>query len=208
VFNRDRDHEERGAEVTTGAGGSVVRFALVAAAVAVLASGAIIAQSHVPQDDVRPAGPALQTSLPTTPAPTTPAPTYPHPQKPLKTYVPAPGDPKTHELRIAILDKGLAYDPSTCTVLAPYYRISFTGPSRNYEGVPVGDVFSIPSQAEARSDGTCAAVMTVTLPYRPLYQTGVGAEGKGIYDPKVDPGPTAIVTRGDAQDVTVINYLQ
>jgi hypothetical protein len=201
----------RGHDVTTTAGGRsrVARWALVAATVAALVGGVFVARDHLPREEVRPAGPVSQTPEQTTAVPTTsPSPTYPHPQKPLKTYVPAPGDPTTHELRITILDRGIAYDPRTCTVLTPYYLIGFSGPSRNYENVPIGDSISIPDQAEARSDGTCASTLTVTLPYRPRYQTGVGREGKGIYDPEVDPDPTEIVTSGDSQDVTIVNYKQ
>jgi hypothetical protein len=49
--------------------------------------------------------------------------------------------------------------------------------------------------------------MTVTVPYAPRYTAGIAIEGHGIADPK-NPGPkeTKIVTKGDSQDVLVINY--
>jgi hypothetical protein len=111
-------------------------------------------------------------------------------------------------LRITILDKGLAYDPSNCAALTDYGFIAFSGPSRHLENTPIGESLPLPAQAEVRSDGTCAATMTVTLPYRPRYQTGVNPGFKGIYDPEVDPEETKIVMRGDSQDVVIVNYHQ
>lgn len=195
--------EMRGTDVTATAGGSnrLVRLTLVAATVAALAGGVLLAKDHLPQDDVRPAAPASKTPASTT----TPAPTVNTP-KPEKTYVPASGDPKTHELRITILDKGHSYDPSTCAALTPYEFLAFSGPTRNYENAPVGDTVPLPAQAEARSDGTCEATLTVTLPYKPTYRAGTGREGKGISSPATDPAETTIITESNPQDVTIINY--
>jgi len=195
--------EERDSHATaTAVGGTrLVRLAVVAATVAALAGGVIVARNHLPQDDVRPAAPASKTPVQTAaPAPTVNAP------KAEKTYVPAPDDPKTHEFRITILDKGKSYDPSTCVTLTPYEFLAFSGPTRNYENAPIGDTIALPAQAKARSDGTCAATLTVTLPYKPSYRAGTGREGKGISSPATDPAETKIVTRGDSQDVTVVNY--
>jgi hypothetical protein len=73
--------EDRGPRTTmtqTGRANTLRRWALAIAVVAVLVGGVVVARDHLPQSDVRPAGPAVQTPVLTTSTPTpAPTPTYP-----------------------------------------------------------------------------------------------------------------------------------
>lgn len=184
----------------------LLRLASVAAVVAALAGGAVVARNALPSDDVRPSGPAGPASA-APPLKTSATPT--RTPQPEKTYVPAPGDPKTHELNVIIRDKGISYTPGTCVAIRAdtdfQDRLVFIGPDAQYERRPLGDEFPIPRQATRLADGTCEAKLTVTIPYAPTYGAGIVREGKGIAGPD-DPGETQITTQGDAQDVVVINY--
>jgi hypothetical protein len=148
----------------------------------------------------------------TTNAPTTTATSTRDAPKPEKTYVPAAGDPKTHDLRVTIRDKGRSYAPGTCAAIngeADWSdTLGFFGPDKTYENRPLGKDLPIPKQGNLMADGTCEATMTVTLPYAPRYLAGIAIPGHGMPDPK-NPAPkeTKIVTKGDSQDVVIINYL-
>lgn len=198
----------RGRELTPRRSARVARLgrlAVVAATVGVIAGGTVAGRHYLPDDHDNPARPAgLPPATRTSPTPST-VPTQP--RKVEKTYVPAAGDPKTHELRVTIVDDGRAYDPRTCVASTNSGFLGFAGPSRHYESTPVGDDVPIPARASAAADGTCRVTVVVTLPYRPRYTAGVGQIGKGIRNPD-DPDPTEIVTRGTSQDVTIVNYRQ
>ena len=186
----------------------LVRLAAVAAVVATLAGGAVVARNTLPSDEVRPAGPAGPASEAPSPTPkisVTPT-KIPLPEK---TYVPAPGDPKTHEMNVTIRDRGISYTPGTCAAIRGdtdfQDTLGFIGPDAQYERRPLGDEFPIPRQATRLADGTCEAKMTVTVPYAPRYGAGIAREGHGIAGPD-DAGETQITTKGDSQDVVVLNY--
>lgn len=184
----------------------LVRLTLVAATVAVLAGGAVVARNALPSDEVRPAGPASQgpSTSPTTPTTTQDAPA------PAQTYVPAPGDPTNHEVNVTIRDRGRSYDPDTCVATAGNSEapdvLAFSGPDRTNENRPLKDAeFPIPDQGTKLADGTCEATMTVTVQYAPRYQAGIAQEGGGIAGPD-SPSDTKITTTGDSQDVVIVNY--
>lgn len=133
-----------------------------------------------------------------------------HIELPEKTYVRAPGDPKTHTVTIIIRDKGRSYAPRSCLAVAgPDFAdvLAFAGPSRHYENAPLkhGE-FPIPRRGRALPDGRCEAKMTVTVTYRPRYTVGIAQEGQGIPGPEDPHGDTTIVTKGAAQEVVLINY--
>jgi hypothetical protein len=48
--------------------------------------------------------------------------------------------------------------------------------------------------------------MTVTVLYRPRYTVGIAQDGQGIPGPEDPHGDTAFVTKGNHQDVVLINY--
>ena len=173
------------------------------AVVVVLASLAACSSSDSDADK------APRTKAAVTPSATTPTPTHDAP-KPEKTYVRAPGDPKTHVLTIIIRDKGRSYAPRTCVALAAGEasdELGFSGPSKHYENAPLkhGE-FPIPRQGRLLPDGRCEATITVTLPYRPRYTFGIAQEGQGIPGPEDPHGDTKIATKGGAQNVVLINY--
>ncbi|VXB02723.1 hypothetical protein [Aeromicrobium sp. 9AM] len=194
------------ARVTRSRNRRLLRLASAAAVVAALAGGAVFARNTLPSDDVRPAGPASKAPAQTPKTSETPKVT----PRPEKTYVPAPGDPKTHELNITIRDKGISYTPGTCAAIrgATDYQdfLAFSGPDKQYENRPLKDgEFTIPKQGTRLADGTCEAKLTVTLTYAPRYRAGIAREGHGISGPD-DAGETLITTKGDPQDVVVLNY--
>jgi len=184
-------------------------LASAAAVVAALAGGAVVARNSLTSNDGRPPGAASQAppSTPTT-TPGTQATTRPTP-KPEHTYVPAPGDPTTHELNVTIRDKGISYTPGTCAAIRGDSpgpdTLAFSGPDKQYENRPLGREFTIPKQGTRLADGTCEARLTVTIPYAPRYRAGIVREGHGISGPD-DAGETLIATKGDSQDVVVMNY--
>ncbi|KAA1397524.1 hypothetical protein [Aeromicrobium ginsengisoli] len=185
-------------------------LASAAAVVAALAGGAVFARNSLSSNDTRPVGPASQgpPSTPTT-TPRTQETTGPTP-RPERTYVPAPGDPKTHELNVTIRDKGISYTPGTCAAIRGNTdfqdRLGFSGPDKQYENRPLKDAeFTIPKQGTRLADGTCEATLTVTIPYAPRYRAGISREGHGISGPD-DAGETLIAAKGDSQDVVVMNY--
>ena len=183
----------------------LVQLTAAAAVVAALAGGAVLARNFLPSHEVRPAGPA--TAGPTATPETSATPT--RTPKPEKTYVPGPGDPSTHTMNVTIRDRGISYTPGTCAAInggTEYEdRLVFSGPDAQYENTPLGDEFPIPDQATSLADGTCEARMTVTVPYAPRYDAGIAREGKGIAGPD-DPDGARITTKGEPQDVIVINY--
>jgi hypothetical protein len=138
---------------------------------------------------------------------TTPTAVAPDPEQ---TYVRASDDPRTHELTIIIRDRGRSYTAGTCAAEAPDEFadvLAFGGPNRRYENRPIKDAqFPIPRKAKPLADGTCEARMQVTLPYAPRYTAGIVQVGGGIPDAEDPTGDTKIVSKGDAQDVVLLNY--
>jgi hypothetical protein len=152
---------------------------------------------------------APKTKATVAPSATTATPTSSAP-KPQKTYVPAPGDPKTHVVTVIIRDKGRSYAPRTCVAVAGADfadELAFSGPTRHYENAPLkhGE-FPIPRQGRLLPDGRCEATTTVTLPYRPRYRVGIAQDGQGIPGPEDPQDDTKFVTKGNSQDVVLINY--
>ena len=145
----------------------------------------------------RPAPPAAEPS--TVPAP-----------KAQKTYVPASGDPKTHELSVTIRDEGeldayTADADNTCTgnVLGGRSnQLLISGPNDEYELAPLAS-FDIPATARLLPNGACEATMAVTAPYAPHYLLGVTIHGRGIAGPD-DPAETKVATNGNSQSVIVL----
>lgn len=133
--------------------------------------------------------------------------------RPEKTYVPAPGDPKTHRLRVTIRDKGRSYSPGTCHAINDpgsdgalmSDSLVVTGPDEKSEASQLGEA-AIPTQARSLPDGTCEAEMMITVPYAPRYRAGIAVVGDGIYDPKTDPQGTRFVPDGSLQSIVVRNY--
>ena len=171
------------------------------AVVVVLAS--LAACSNSDDDPVK----SPRTEATVAPSATTPTHDVPQPEK---TYVRAPGDPKTHTVTIIIRDKGRSYAPRSCLAVAGADFadvLAFAGPSRHYENAPLkhGE-FPIPRRGRALPDGRCEAKMTVTVTYRPRYTVGIAQEGQGIPGPEDPHGDTTIVTKGAAQEVVLINY--
>jgi hypothetical protein len=175
------------------------------AVVVVLAS--ITACSNSDSDPAQ----SLKTEVTATPSTSTPSATTPSPTpKPLKTYVPAPGDPKTHVVTVIIRDKGRSYTPGTCVASRTVDTsdvLAFSGPTRHFENAPLkNSEFPIARHGRRLSDGTCEATMTVTVPYAPRYTVGIAQEGGGIPGPDDPNGDTKIVTKGNSQNVVLINY--
>lgn len=133
--------------------------------------------------------------------------------RPVKTYVPAPGDPKTHQLHVTIRDKGRSYKPGTCHAInypgsdgaLQSDSLVVTGPDEKSEASQLGEA-PIPTQARSLPDGTCEAKMTITVRYAPRYRAGIAVVGDGIYDPKTDPQGTRFVTKGSPQSIVVRNF--
>ncbi|RYJ00247.1 MAG: hypothetical protein EON52_24060, partial [Actinomycetales bacterium] len=149
--------------------------------------------------DATPTAPETSAGASATPAPSA----APSPED---TYVPAPGDPKTHTLRITILDKGISYDPSTCRALrtgAAADRLALAAPDAKFESRPIDPESAIPAQGERLADGRCSATVTVKVRYAPRYTGGIAREGKGMTTPD-DPQGTDVVTRGSVQDVDLL----
>lgn len=133
------------------------------------------------------------------------------PAAPEETYVPAPGDPKSHDFDVTIhdvlpLDAYRAEGGQCVTSAVPEgpHKLTFIGPSRNFERRPLDKDFAIPETARLLSDGSCESHLTVTVTYKPHYAAGVAMEGRGIPS-ATDPGETEVVTQGDSQAITVLN---
>ena len=119
------------------------------------------------------------------------------------TAAPTKDAPKTHDFTVTIRDKGRSYAPGTCAALEQPSSLAFSDPDNR----PVGDEYPLPEQAEPRSGGTCEATMKVTVPYAPKYVAGVAVEGMGVADPEHPrTQQTKIVTKGDSQDIVILNH--
>lgn len=132
------------------------------------------------------------------------------PPAPQKTYIPAPGDPKSHVFDVTIhdvlpLDAYRTTGGQCVTSAVPDFphKLTFIGPSRHFESRPLDKDFAIPETARLLSDGSCESQITVTVPYKPRYTAGIAMEGHGIPAP-TDPDDTKIVTKGDSQAITVL----
>lgn len=102
------------------------------------------------------------------------------------TYVRAPGDPKRATLAVTIVDEaGWMYDPATgCGDGSDVGRgfVALSGPTRTYAWAPLGDEVWLPESGTATPEGHCTVSATMTVPFAPRYDIGVGFEGKGIAD--------------------------
>ncbi len=163
-----------------------------------LATVALAALSGCSSDASAPKA-AERTSAATTPAPA-----------PEKTYVPAPGDPTTHTFDVTIHDVlpldayEVAGGKCSADSVAPEFpsTLTFSGPSKHLDEVPLDEEFPIPKTARLLADGSCEATMSVTVPYRPRYRAGVAIEGRGIANPD-DPINDLVNTEDDSQAITV-----
>lgn len=113
-----------------------------------------------------------------------------------------------------IRDRGRSYRPGTCQPIwsldeGPDW-LSVSGPNKEYEFSPMlGDDVAIPRHSRSLPDGTCEAVMTVTVPYAPRYLASIKVLGEGAVDPSRQyPEITKIVTKGDSQRVELINFVE
>ena len=155
------------------------------------------AETKVPRETV-----ATPAAVETTTATELPAPE--------KTYIPAPGDPKSHVFDVMIhdvlpLDAYRTAGGQCLTTSVPDFphKLTFIGPSRHLESRPLDKDFAIPETARLLTDGSCESQITVTVPYKPRYTAGIAMEGHGMPAP-TDPGDTKIVTKGNSQAITVL----
>ena len=129
------------------------------------------------------------------------------------TYAPAPGDPKTHELRVLIRDVGgvdaYRMDDSErgCTSTSPKgfpHQLVISGPTKKQTYTPLAS-FDIPDTAIG-TNGACEAELTVTVPYAPRYSMGIAMEGRGIAT-GYEPDPSWIETSGSSQKVVMLTQV-
>jgi hypothetical protein len=81
------------------------------------------------------------------------------------------------------------------------HQLVIEGPTAEYSNAPLKTV-NVPQKAESNMGG-CESELTVTVPYAPRYSMGIPREGHGIASPYA-PDEDWIVTRGDAQKVTMV----
>ncbi|KRC66387.1 hypothetical protein ASE12_17440 [Aeromicrobium sp. Root236] len=130
---------------------------------------------------------------------------------PEETYVPRPGDPKTHVLRLTIRDvagiDAYATDREGCPVLGPANlppQVYVAGPNTK-EPTATFTTVDVPKDAEPIM-GACEAHLTITVPYAPRYTIGIASEGQGISRPDAPP-PSWIITKGASQKVTLVSQV-
>lgn len=178
---------------------------LIALAAAVLAGCS--AESSKPRTSESMSEPIAVSATPAPQASATESEPTPRPQK---TYIPAWGDPKTHDFTVTIHDV-LPLDAyrvaggqcvSTAYPGGPH-QLVFSGPSRHLEDRPLDKSFPMPVTAQLYADGTCVSKLEVTVPYKPRYTAGIAMEGRGIALPTA-PKNEPIITQGDSQEITVL----
>ena len=130
---------------------------------------------------------------------------------PEQTYVPRPGDPRTHVLRLTIRDvagvDAYATDREGCPVLGPANlppQVYVAGPDTK-EPTATFTTVDVPRDAEPIM-GACEAHLTITVPYAPRYTIGIASEGQGISQPD-GPPPSWIITKGASQEVTLVSQV-